>query len=216
MRLVKFLVIPSMVFVMGCAGTMKAIEYTEPRINTSMTQSIWLDPQNLSKNRNVYVRVMNTSGYNDIDFTDLLKRKISEKGFNVVDDPSKADYIVQVNVLYLNEERESIVEDGMAVGSVGGAIAGSYIGGGIRENIAGAIGGAVIGGLIGGLVGKAVAINKFTGIAEVRIQENIGNTKKEHETRISVIAEKTNMDKPQMLKILADRLATQISSIFVY
>ncbi len=216
MKLLKFLVIPSMFFIIGCASTIKAIDYTEPKISAKMYQSVWLDPQNLSKNRNIYVRVMNTSGYQGIDFMDLLKRKISEKGFNVIDDPGKADYIVQVNVLYLDEEKESLTADSMLVGGVGGAIAGSYIGGGTRENIAGALGGAVIGSLIGGLVGKTIAVNSFTGVAEVRIQENLNNTTKEHDTRIAVKAEQTNMDKAQVLKILADRLATQISNIFVY
>jgi len=196
---------------------MKAIEYTEPRISTKMTKAVLLDPENLSRNKNVYVRVVNTSGYQDIDFSDLLKLKIGQKGFNIVDAPEKADYIVQVNVLYLDEEREGLTEDGMLVGGATGAFAGSYIGGGTRENIAGAIGGAIVGSVIGGLIGKTIAVESFTGVADVHIREHFKDAiKKEHETRISIKAEKTNMDKPQVLKLLAERMANQISNLFVY
>lgn len=216
MKVKRFLAMAFVLLTVACSSTMKAIEYAEPRISTKMTQVIWLDPKNLYQHRNVYVRVMNTSGYQAIDFMDLLKRKIREAGLNVVEDPDKANYILQVNVFYLDEERESLTADSMLAGGASGAFAGSYIGGSALENVAGAIGGATIGSIIGGLIGRRVAVNSFSGITEVRIQENVNGFRKEYKTRISIKAEQTNMDRDQVLKILADRLATQISNIFVY
>ncbi len=64
----------------GCAGTMQAIEHRDMSLAAKMSDTIFLDPETLTKNRNIYVRVTNTSDFQEIDFGELLKGKLSAKG----------------------------------------------------------------------------------------------------------------------------------------
>ena len=119
------LVVFGSVALYGCAGTMQAIEHRQMSLSAKMSDTIFLDPETLAKNRSVYVRVMNTSDFQEIDFGELLKAKLSSKGFQVTNDPSKAGYIVQANLLYMGQEKEGLTGDGMLAGGFGGALAGA-------------------------------------------------------------------------------------------
>ncbi len=59
-RALAFLAITVFVF-LGCAQTMRAIEDAKMTTTVKMSDIIFLDPNSLAKNRNVFVRVINTS-----------------------------------------------------------------------------------------------------------------------------------------------------------
>lgn len=228
------------VSVSGCAGTMQAIDNREMTLSAKMSDTIFLDPETLMQTRNVFIRVTNTSDFQDVDFNELLKGKLAAKGYSVTANPSGAAYIVQANLLYMGEEKESLTADGMLAGGFGGALAGSTIGSGWKANTAGAAGGAIIGSVVGGLVGSMIHVDTYLGSVDVQIKEaveggvtgvmdtdakqgssttlrtqrEVKSSHQEYRTRIVVQAKQTNIKREVACPAIADRLATQIAGMF--
>ncbi len=224
----------------GCAGTMHAIENRNMTLSAKMSDTIFLDPETLMKNRNVFIRVTNTSDFQEIDFNELLKGKLAAKGYIVTNNPSNAGYIVQANLLYMGEEKEGLTADGMLAGGFGGALAGSTIGSGWKANTAGALGGAVIGSVVGGLVGSMIHVDTYMGTLDVQVKEaveggvsgvmdtdakqgsstslktqrEVKSSHQEYRTRIVVQAKQTNIKREVACPAIADRLASQIAGMF--
>lgn len=225
----------------GCAQTMQAIENAKMTVTVNMSDTIFLDPKVLTKNRNVYVRTTNTSDMQEIVFDGLLKESLRNRGMNIVDDPSQAGYIVQANVLYMNYEKQGLTADGMLAGGYGGAIAGALAGGrGWKGPAAGAVIGSAVGSLVGGAIGAAFKVETFFGAVDVQIQEKVeggvkgvvttdasqGSSTKlsterqitsdyqTYRTRIVAKAKQTNIDKSEAARVISERLATQIAGMF--
>jgi hypothetical protein len=244
-KVFKFIVLASLSILLfislsGCAGTMQAIKHREMSLSAKMSDTIFLDPETLMKNRKIFVRVTNTSDFQEIDFNGLLMGKLSAKGYSITNDPSKAGYIVQANLLYLGEEREDLTADGMLAGGFGGALAGSTIGSGWRGPTAGALGGAVVGSVVGGLVGSMIHVDTYLGAVDIQIREiveggvigvmetdakqgaattlktqrEVKSSHQEYRTRIVVQAKQTNIKREVACPAIADRLATQIAGVF--
>ncbi len=234
------LMIAMLVGFSGCAGTMQAIENRDMSLSAKMSDTIFLDPETLTKHRSVYVRVTNTSDFQEIDFGELLKGKLTAKGFQVTDTPSEAGYIVQANLLYMGEEKKGLTAEGMLAGGFGGALAGSAIGGGWRAPLAAGAAGAVVGSVIGGVAGSMIHVDTYLGALDVQVKEIVDggvtgvvktNAKQgssttieterkvkspyqEYRTRIVVKARQTNIDRNQACRAIADRLAAQIAGLF--
>lgn len=226
---------------MGCAGTMQAIENRNLTLSAKMSDTIFLDPGNLSKNNKIYVRVTNTSDFQEIDFGEALKSKLSSMGYSVVSNPDEAGYTIQANLLYLGEEKKGLTADGMLAGGYGGAIAGAALGGrGWKGPLAGATAGAMIGSVVGGVMGSLIHIDTYMGAVDIQIKEPIGKQikavtetvaqqgsstnvttkseeltdKQEYRTRIVVTARQTNINRAEACTAIIDKLATQIASLF--
>lgn len=224
----------------GCAGTMSAIQNREMSLSAKMSDTIFLNPEILAKNRNIYVRVTNTSDYQQIDFADILRHNLQAKGFTITNQPADAGYIIQANLLYLGKEKKDLTADGMAVGGFGGALAGSTIGGDWRGNAAGGLAGGIAGAVIGGIIGSAIHVDTFFGALDIQIKEAsdvavqgkmnsdikqgssttmhtekaVNSNFQEYRTRIVVKAVQTNIDKNEACNAIANRLATQIAGMF--
>ncbi|MBA3060358.1 MAG: hypothetical protein FP832_01675 [Nitrospirae bacterium] len=224
----------------GCAGTMQAIQHREMSLSAKMSDTIFLDPEVLNNNRSVFVRVTNTSDFQEIDFAELLKRKLVSKGCSITNSPSSAGYIVQANLLYVGDEKKDLTADGMLAGGFGGALAGSTIGSGRIGPTAGALGGAVVGSVVGGIVGSMIHVDTYLGAVDIQIKEasegvvkgvmktdtkqgssttlqtekEVKSNFQEYRTRIVVKATQTNINRIETCNAIADRLATQIAGIF--
>ncbi len=224
----------------GCAQTMHAIENAKMTVNVKMSDTIFLDPANLAKNRNVYVRVTNTSDMQEITFEQFLRDKLAQKGLTVVNDPSQAGYIIQSNVLYMDYEKSTLTSDGMLAGGFGGAVAGAAMGGDWKGSAAGGLIGGAIGSLAGGAIGAAFKVETFFGAIDVQIREKVEggvtgtmttNAKQgsstvlvterdvksdfqEYRTRIVAKAKQTNIDRNEAAAIISERLAKQIAGMF--
>lgn len=238
-RALVLLVLTIFVF-SGCAQTMHAIEHAKMTTWVKMSDTIFLDPNNLAKNKNVFVRVTNTSDMQEIHFEPLLREKLLQKGLNLVNDPSQAGYIIQANVLYMDYEKSTLTADGMLAGGFGGAIAGASIGGDWKGSTAGGVIGGAVGSLIGGAIGAAFKVETFFGAVDVQIKEKVeggvsGKMKtdakqgsattlvtereikseyQEYRTRIVAKAKQTNIDKVEAARVISDKLATQIAGMF--
>lgn len=225
----------------GCTETMvQAVQNREMSVTAKMSDTIFLDPEVLAKNRNVYVRVTNTSDYQEIDFNEILKHRLAEKGLTITNLPSEAGYIVQANLLYLGKEKKDMTAEGMTALGFGGALAGSTIGGGWRGNTGGALVGGLAGAVVGGIIGSAVHVDTFFGALDIQIKEAsevavrgqmdtdarqgssttvhtekaINSNFQEYRTRIVVRAVQTNIDRTEACNAIANRLAMQIAGMF--
>ncbi|WP_341666017.1 complement resistance protein TraT [Vibrio sp.] len=66
-----------------------------------MSETVWLDPVGDDK-RTIFVQVRNTTD-KDIDIIDALSKKLTNKGYRVIQDPKKAHYWIQTNILKLDK-----------------------------------------------------------------------------------------------------------------
>ncbi|MDA8078620.1 MAG: complement resistance protein TraT [Nitrospiraceae bacterium] len=77
---VLVVVVLSLLVLSGCAGTMHAIQNREMSVSAKMSDTIFLDPEVVEKNKSVYVRFTNTSDFQEINFSDVLKKKLEARG----------------------------------------------------------------------------------------------------------------------------------------
>lgn len=134
----------------GCAAIHTKISKSDLEVQTKMTDSIFLQPVTPDK-RTILVQVRNTSDKPGLDIAKLIRQEIKKAGYTVVQNPAKAYYMLQANILQVGEISPDALEAASDVGWGGAAAVG-----------AGAAVGAVAteswkGGLIGGLLGGAVS-----------------------------------------------------------
>lgn len=227
----------------GCATIPEAIEHADLRVGLKMTDTIFLDPVKKMQNRSIYIEVRNTSDLQEVD-TNLVKTRLTEKlrakGYEIVDNPLKAGYILQVNILYMDYYRKTGAKEGALTGAVVGGIAGASAGGGDVEALILAAAGAALGYVGGAIVGSMIRIETYAGVIDVQVMEKtdkpvVGELKTEakqgsattlitsqevkthyqtYRTRIAATATKTNLKKEEAAPVIAERLATQVSEIF--
>jgi hypothetical protein len=225
----------------GCGGNMiAAVQNRSLSLSARMSDTIFLDPESVAKNKSVYVRVTNTSDFQEIDFADMLKKRLQAKGCSITESPSAAGYIVQSNLLYMGQEKKDLTAEGMVAGGFGGALAGSTIGSGWRGPTAGALGLGLVGAVAGAVVGSMVHVDTYFGALDIQIKEaspnavrgvmttdaaqgssttlhterEVKSNYQEYRTRIVVTARQTNIDRVEACNAIADRLATQIAGMF--
>lgn len=229
--------------VAGCATIPEAIEYRELYTNYKMSDTIFLDPVKKMKLRNVFVDVRNTSQFQEVD-TATLKNAIAEalrtKGYNVLNSPENADYILQVNVLYFDYYRKTAAKEGAREGLIAGGVTGAALGGRDIDALILAALGAGAGYLGGALIGSAIKIETFAGVVDIQLMERAENPvtgkiiteakqgtstviKTEqaidsqyqiYRTRLAVTATQTNLKRDVAAQKITEMLARQISGIF--
>ncbi len=227
----------------GCGQMITAIEHSDMQVKLKMTDTIFLDPVAKAKNRTVYVAVNNTSDMQEVDtgmLQNLIASRLTAKGYQVVQDPSQAGYIIQANVLYMDYYRQTGTKEGAVEGALIGAGAGALIGQSRDTSIALGLIGGVIGGIGGALIGKALKVETYAGVVDVELREKTDKpvtgqiltnakqgssttiqTKQEvntnwqiYRTKIVCTAQQTNIDKNEAARAIAERIATQIGGMF--
>jgi hypothetical protein len=150
-RLFKCILI-SMVGVMlaGCAATTRLIDYGSMKTDVAMNESIFLTPTEASKT--IYIQTRNTSSNQNITglFESSILSGIRAKGYQIVQKPSQATYILQTNIRYMGEWKQGMNFQDTLTGAGLGALAGLGLGG--PHHYAG---GAAVGGIIGSGIGFA-------------------------------------------------------------
>lgn len=157
----------------GCAATQIALEKKDLKVETQMSDTIFLDITN-QEDKTVYLDIRNTSD-KDIDVTPYIRARLEDKDYTIVNNPRDAFYIVQANILYVGMAdpsalRQSVYQGwgGIAGGAAGGAAIAEMSQSGIVE-------GATVGGLVGGfaeiLTGSVTKDVTFTIMTDVQIFE---------------------------------------------
>jgi hypothetical protein len=226
----------------GCAATIRAIENRKLDVQAKMSQTIFLEPEILAENNMVFVRVTNTSDMQEIQFMEILKKKLEAKNLSVTSNPREAGYMVQANILYLGQAKQGITIDTALAGGFGGTIHGATL---ARDATLGAqmgagLAGAAAGALGGALVGSMFHVDTWLGVTDVQVKELsarevkgtihsdtsqgtstsvtaeqvITSNRQEYRTRIVVSAKQTNIDVKEACDIISERLASQIAGMF--
>lgn len=222
----------------GCA----AIQHRDLSLEAKMSDTIFLDPETLNQGKPIFVRITNTSDFQEIDFNNILKNKLGAKGYKLTVSPKEAAYQIQANVLYLGKQKNDYTYEGALAGGFGGALTAAALtknsSFGTQALASGATGLAAAG--VGALVGSMVHVDTYFGICDVQIKEhveggvtgtvnsnlsqgkgttvqterNIKSDKQEYRTRVAVKAIQTNIDRNVACQSIAERLATQIAGMF--
>ncbi len=191
--IIKLVLISTLLSLMGCAAVNTAVSKHDLDVQTKMSASIFLDPVAPSQ-KVAYVGVHNTSGQS-LDVTSAIKSDIEAEGYRITDDPTKAHYLLQVNVLRIGKADKRDSSKSLAHG-YGGAITGMAIGTGTAIAAGGDTDTAIAGGLIGGAAGSiADALVKdqvYTMVTDVQISERAAKGQKLHKHSTSVLKQGTS------------------------
>jgi hypothetical protein len=227
----------------GCATIPEAIEYRQLYTNYKMSDTIFLDITKKAKYRNVYVDVRNTSQLQEVNpeaLKQVITEKLRAKGYNVISDPTSADYILQVNILYFDYYRKTAAKEGAVEGVLVGGLAGGLAGGRDVEALILAALGAGAGYLGGALIGSAIKIETFAGVVDIQIMEKADNpvvgkiitqakqgtsttlqTEQTYQsqyqtyrTKLAVTATQTNLKRDVASQEVTEKLSQQIAGIF--
>ena len=165
----------------SCAATQTALEHRTLEVSTKQSETIFLDPVS-DNQKTVYLQTKNTSDV-DINFKSQLTQALKAKGYQVMNNPNKAHYLVQANVLKAG--KMSIAASKTALGGgYGSALAGGAMGlaaGSFTNTKSGMIGGGLAGGVIGLAADSLVKDVNYTMITDIQISERAGKGGSIHE-----------------------------------
>ena len=160
----------------GCAAVHTSIAKADLDVQTQMSDSVFLDPVGQEK-RTIFIQVRNTSDKPNFDIESSLKAAIAAKGYRILQDPEKAHFMLQAQILNISKADPTAAASALGAG-YGGAIGGAVLGGTVGAVIANSRGmgiGAGVGGLAGGLAGTiANAMVKdvtYAAITDVQISQ---------------------------------------------
>lgn len=131
----------------GCGATMTALGKRELDVQTRMTNTIFLDPVTPEK-RTVYVQVRNTSDRADFDLEQAIRAEIAARGYQIVEDPDQAHYMLQANVLQAGRTSETAAKANFG-GGFGSAVLGGAVGVAAGRALSRDTGAIIAGGLLG-------------------------------------------------------------------
>jgi hypothetical protein len=157
----------------ACSAATTAISKRDLDIQTRMSDSIFLDPLPPAR-RTVFVQVKNTSDRTDFDIEQNVKAAIMERGYRLVEDPERAHYMLQANVLQAGESSVTAAEDAFSSG-FGGALFGAAVGAiGARaatKDTGSIIGGGLIGAAVETAAGAFVKDVTYSAITDIQVSE---------------------------------------------
>lgn len=167
----------ALVMLSGCAATQVAVEKRNLDVQTKMSETIFLDPV-APDERIVYVDIRNTSDKPDLEVENAVRAKIQEAGYFITDNPDRARYLLQANVLQAGRSADTASEEALGggfgstvVGGLGGGAVGFGLGKAGGNDVLLTIGGALAGAAIGAVADSYVQDVTYTIITDVQIAE---------------------------------------------
>lgn len=161
----------------ACAATTTALSKSELDVQTRMSDSIFLDPLPPAR-RTVFVQVKNTSDKEDFTIEDGVKAAIQERGYRLVDDPDRAHYMLQANVLQAGKSSATAAEEAFSSG-FGGALFGAAVGAvatrAATKDTGSIIGGGLIGAAVESAAGAFVKDVTYSAITDIQVSERAPN-----------------------------------------
>jgi hypothetical protein len=164
-------------FLAGCAATTTAVSKRELDVQTQMTDSVFLEPVAPDR-RTVFLDVRNTSDKPDFDVEPAIRRQLEASGYQVVDDPDQAQFMLQANVLQAGRNSETAA-DAAGEGGFGSAVSGAAVGAGSGyllgqaggSDVGLTIAGALLGAAVGTVADAYVQDVTYTVITDLRVSE---------------------------------------------
>ena len=222
----------------GCNAMHTVVKKRDLRVETKMSDSIFLDPVSQDK-RTVFLQLRNTSDKQDLVIANEIQTALLSKGYKVVNDPDSAHFWIQANILKAGrttaDENRGILAQGYG-GAVAGAIVGAQFGSGRGQAAAGLLGAAA--GFVADAMVEDVYFNIVTDLqvserakSGVEVQEGNraklkqGNSgyksvtsnevtdRKKYQTRIVSTANKVNLEFVEARPKLVQGLVNSISGL---
>lgn len=241
-----FLVVAVALLVMtsGCARQVfNAIDNRKMTVAAKMSSTIFLDETQVNTNRDVYVQTRNTSDMQNIQFGSLLREDLARRGMVVVNNPRKAEYVLQANVLEMTKQTQHLTAAGALIGGYGGALSGMSL---MRGNSnfgsygmgVGAAG--LVGAGIGALAGSMIHVDTYFGVVDIQLQQRMKHRVRGYEetnarqgsatvlhtdrevdtnwqtyrTRIVATARQTNINEHHAASAISGKIAMEIANLF--
>lgn len=196
---------------LGCAATERVIDYSEMKTDVKMDRSVFLQPISKSP-KTVYVEVKHTTNRPDLvgGFEPVLIGMIQGKGYQIVTNPHRADYLIQSNIRYIGTYYDGIMRDGVITGAAVGALSGLAI----ARSAAGIAGGALVGGALG--MGADIATRTKTQVIaiDVRVTEQALAQPRVHDCGVAASATKIWLTTEAAAPTLVQLAAQQVAGIF--
>ena len=228
-KLIGTVLIASTLVLSGCQSTMKKLVHKDRlEVSTQMSATVWLDPVSPDK-QTAYLQIRNTSD-KQLNINHQIASALAAKGFKIVNDPNKAHYWIQANVLKVGKTNKEEVK-GLLSGGYGSMIAGGVVGaqfgsgnGQFAMGAAGALAGAALDAFLEDIMYTIVTDLQISERAAegVQVQEenrqsnsqgtsgyktqrsNETTNRKKYQTRVVSTAEKVNLEfeeaKPELEK----------------
>ena len=163
------------VLISGCAAIQTGLEYRDLDVQTKVSATVFLPPAPAAQ-KTLWLDVRNASD-KELDLA-ALGGMFAARGYRIVQDPAQANYLLQVNVLYVGRDDRSAIRQASLYGVWGGPIAGTAVGGliGSGPGSPRAFGvGVIAGGLVGGaaelIAGSLVKKVTYAMVTDVQISE---------------------------------------------
>ncbi len=170
----RFLILLAlMIFALsGCAAATRMIDYGTMKTDVAMSESIFLTPTEAPKT--IFIQVRNTSSNQNVTptFQSLVISGIQGKGYQIVQKPSEATYILQANIRYSGEWKQGMNFGGTLTGAGLGALAGLGIGGPHHYGTGAAVGG-ILGAGLGFVADLATRVRTEIMVIEFQITERL-------------------------------------------
>lgn len=205
--------------IIGCGTSHTTNSQRKLDVQTKMSAAVFLEPVISSDKRTVYVQLRNTSAKQELCIEPNILTILQEKGYIIVNDPSKAHYLLQANIIQVGKADFRVAEHALNSGF-----------------------GSVLGNAPMTATDTTTPDIPYIVIADVQISERIGNTLlikekpqakfkpcgngvkeitsterinwKRYQTRIVGTAHKSNLKLRQALQKLTQGLIHSIAGIF--
>lgn len=173
------IVAAALLALVGCAGTQEAdpsgLSHEGIDLRVKMSSNIFLPPLARpvpAEKKRVYLAGTNTSSaYNaNARLHPLLLSAMGERGYQVVDNPAKAHYVLLYNVLYVGKEVQDLSTVTTVASGIGGAAVAATIG---RDSdvVRNAGIGGVVGTLAGAVTGHYFETRTYEIVVNVQLRE---------------------------------------------
>ena len=154
------------------------------KTNSFMSNSIFLDPVSPNK-RVVYVRVRSTADRKGINVDSAIRKGVREAGYRITDDPDKAYFLLQANVLAIGEFDPDRLRAAVLQGpsSLGGLAIGVATGIAVADELEGKSGAApavvlsalIAAALIDGAVSLVYDERLYAALTDIEIATRVGS-----------------------------------------
>ncbi len=135
----------------GCTASKNLMEHSSLETESKMSSTIFLDPV-APNQKTVLLQIRNTSDKPSFNLKEKIALKLANSGYKITDDPAKAHYLLQANILKVGEAKPEELNQTL-FGGYGAAIEGGAVG-----TVAGLYSNNKMSLLTGGLAGAAVGM----------------------------------------------------------
>ncbi|MBL4773878.1 MAG: complement resistance protein TraT [Alcanivoracaceae bacterium] len=177
--LIVFVVSTAMIAIIGCSAVHTAVNKRHLDIQTKMSHTVFLDPVAASK-RTIFIQIRNTTDKPELNVAGQVMADLQQKGYTVLNDPDKAHYVLQANVLQVAKMDLRAAQhalDGGYGAAISGGVVGALAGGAASGN---SNKGAAVVGLLGAAlstIGDAMIKDiSYTVITDLQISEAVGSS----------------------------------------